>query len=69
MPQFVKVLHKDGERFQYLCQKYSHLSKAKLNEGVLVGPVICKMRFNSNFKARMTPKDKEAWIPIKQVVT
>lgn len=69
MKQFVKALPKDGECFKYLCEKFPHLSEAKLKEGVFVGPDIRKMMFDSNFENKMTTKEKEAWTSFKQVVT
>lgn len=69
MKQFVKALPEDGECFKYLCEKFPHLSEAKLKEGVFVGPDIRKMMFDCNFEAKMTTKEKEAWISFKQVVT
>ena len=40
MKQFVKALPKDGPCFIYLCDKFKHLSKAKIKEGIFVGPEI-----------------------------
>lgn len=69
MKQFVKALPKDGPCFKYLCQKFPHLSEAKLKEGVFTGPDIRKMMFDVNFESTMTSNEKEAWISFKQVVT
>lgn len=47
MKQFVKVLPKEGECFKYLCEQFTHLSEAKLKEGLFVGPDICEMAIST----------------------
>lgn len=47
MKQFVKALPKYGQSFQYLCEKFPHLLKAKQKEVVFVGRDIRKMMFES----------------------
>lgn len=69
MKQFVKALPKDGPCFKYLCQKFPHLSEAKLKEGIFNGPDIRKMMFDMNFASTMTLNEKEAWVSFKEVVT
>ena len=43
MKQFVKALPKDGACFMQLCDKFNHLSDAKIKEGIFVGPDIRKL--------------------------
>ena len=38
--QFVKALDKDSFAFAYLAEKFPSLSKAKIKEGILIGPQI-----------------------------
>jgi hypothetical protein len=53
----------------YLCKKFPHLSEAKLQEGVFVGPDIRKPMFNEDFLLTMTEVGREAWIAFNSVVT
>jgi hypothetical protein len=69
MIQSVKALPKTGNCFKYLCQKFPHLSEAKLKEGVFIGPDIRKLMFDENFLLKMTEVESEAWIAFKSVVT
>jgi hypothetical protein len=50
MKQFFKALPETGNCFKYLCKTFPHLSEAKLEEGVFVGPDIrklCSMKTSS----------------------
>ena len=68
MKQFVKALPKDGQCFQYLCDKFPHLSDAK-KKGVFVGPDIRTLMLDSKFELKMTLAEKEAWVSFKVVIT
>jgi hypothetical protein len=46
MKQFFKALPKTGNCFKYFCKTFPHLSEAKLEEGVFVGPDIRKLTFD-----------------------
>jgi hypothetical protein len=47
MKQFIKILPKTGNCLKHLCKKI-HLSRAKLTEGVFVGPDIRKLMFDED---------------------
>ena len=68
MKQFVKSLQKGGYCFKYLCTKFSKLSETKLKEGVFTGPDIRKFLINIIFVESMNEKEKEVWVPFKDVV-
>ena len=40
LKNFVKAMDKTGEAVQYLIRKFPRLNKAKIKEGVFVGPQI-----------------------------
>ncbi|GBM60777.1 hypothetical protein AVEN_233841-1 [Araneus ventricosus] len=65
MKQFVKALPKDGECFKYLCHQCPGLSKAKLKEGVFIGPDIRKMMEDENFETEMETNERKAWESFK----
>lgn len=68
MKQFVKALPKDGPCFKYLCDKFQHLSDAKIKEGVFVGPEIRKLMQDANFEKIMNKTEENAWNSFKLVV-
>ena len=55
--QFVKTLHKDFFAFAYLAEKLPSLSKAKIKEGILIGPQIRKIVPDETFNIHLTKKD------------
>jgi hypothetical protein len=67
--QFVKALTKTGNCFKYFCKNFPHLSKAKLKEGIFVGPDIRKIMFDEDLLLTMTQVEREAWLAFKSVVT
>lgn len=54
LKQFVKVLDKNGLCFQYICNKFSILSEAKLKEGIFDRPEIRKLMKDTTFQNSMT---------------
>lgn len=69
MKQFVKALPKSGNCFKYLCQKFPHISEAKVTEGIFVGPDIRRLMRDENFQSSMNEVEKKAWIALKDVIT
>ena len=69
MKQFFKALPKEGETFKYLCGEFLGLSKAKLKEGIFVGPDIRKLMRDPSFVDKMETKEKAAWTSFKLVAT
>lgn len=67
MKQFVKALDKDSACLQYMCQKFPSI-KAKVKEGLFVGPQIRKLMFDKTFESTMTQCELEVWNAIKTVI-
>lgn len=65
--QFVKALDIDGACFQYIKSKFSHLSDAKIKEGVFVGPDIRALMKDEDFVKCMKIDEKNAWLSFKKV--
>ena len=59
--QFVKNLDKESLAFEHLSKILPHLSKAKLREGVLIGPDIRKTFADDIFKSLLPPDMLLAW--------
>ncbi|XP_025162642.1 uncharacterized protein LOC112590438 [Harpegnathos saltator] len=68
MKQFVKALHKEGNGFKYLCTKFSHLSNAKIKEGIFIGLQIRLLTKDEKFEKTMTCLEREAWVSLKKVI-
>ena len=65
--QFVKALDKDSFAFAYLAEKFTSLSKAKIKEGILIGPQIRKIVLDETFNTHLTRKEKFAFESFKKV--
>ncbi|GBP14416.1 hypothetical protein EVAR_92401_1 [Eumeta japonica] len=61
MKNFVKAMNKSGAAFQYLRQKFSRLSEAKIKEGIFIGPQIRNLFNDVNFDSVLEGKEKQAW--------
>lgn len=66
--QFVKALNKDGKCFQSLRSEFPHISDAKIEVGISVGPDIRKLIKDENFVRTITATENNAWLSFKQVV-
>ena len=60
MKNFVKALDKTKAGFKYLYEKFPKLSKAKIKEGVLAGPQICKLLRGDTVDHLFHGKDNKA---------
>ncbi|KAL4131092.1 hypothetical protein QTP88_008441 [Uroleucon formosanum] len=59
---FVKAMGKtNSEGFQYLKEKFSKVSAAKLKEGILIGPQIRELIKDNNFVRCLNTAEQEAW--------
>lgn len=65
---FVKKLDKEGKAFGHLRSVFTHLSYAKLKEGVLAGPEIKQLIKDTHFVDFMSPVEAAAWNSFKMVV-
>ena len=62
MKNFVKALGKtELAGFQYLVEKFSKISEAKLKEGVFVGPQSREVLKDHGFEESLTSDKKEVW--------
>lgn len=61
MKQFVKALDKSDKCFKYICQMFPGLSMEKLKANTFVGPQICALINDNEFKNHMTKVELEAW--------
>ena len=52
----------------YLVEKFSNLSGAKIKEGIFVGPQIRQLIFDSSFDASMKDIKLMTWVAFKNVV-
>lgn len=68
MKQFVKALNTNSKCFKYIRSQFPHLSDAKVQEGIFVGPDIRKLMQDDNFVTTMSLKEKNAWQSFKAVV-
>ena len=65
--QFVKALDKNSFAFTYLAEKFPSLSKAKIKEGISIGPQIRKIVHDETFTTHLTRKEKFAFESFKKV--
>ncbi|CAH1105838.1 unnamed protein product [Psylliodes chrysocephalus] len=60
--QFVKALRKrSSEAFQYIYEKFSKLSDAKIKEGIFNGPQIREIIKDTEFPKKMVVDKEEVW--------
>ena len=67
MKNFVKAMNQDGAAFKYVCNKFPVLSKAKLKEGIIVGPQISKLSKDEDFDHTLSGTEKVAWNAFRDV--
>ena len=65
--QFVKALDKNSFAFTYLAKKFLSLSKAKIKEGIFIGPRIRNIVHDETFTTHLTKKEKFAFESFKKV--
>ena len=65
--QFVKALDKDSLAFAYLSKKFPSLSRAKIKEGIFIGPQIRKIVLDETFDTHLTRKEKCAFESFKKI--
>jgi len=65
MKNFVKAMDKEGAGLRYLGQKFTKISKAKINEGIFVGPDIRKLFKDEAFVEMLSQKERDAWLAFK----
>jgi len=68
MKNFVKTMNQEEAAFIYLREKFPRLSKAKLKEGIFIGPQIRDLIKDEYFDKLLQGKEKAAWYSFKFVV-
>ena len=66
---FVKAMNKEGEGFKHICETFCYKSKAKLEQGIFVGPEIRKLLKDDVFKMKLTSIELHAWEAFASVAT
>lgn len=62
MKQFVQALDKNGQCFQYICQKFTAMSIEKTKGGIFDCPQIKRLiKDSSTFETYMTKAERLAW--------
>ncbi|UYV77498.1 hypothetical protein LAZ67_15001294 [Cordylochernes scorpioides] len=64
---FVKAMDRNASGFAYLKQKFSSISKAKIKEGIFVGPQIRELQQNGNFQNSLNEVEAAAWNSFRNV--
>ncbi|GBM00315.1 hypothetical protein AVEN_32654-1 [Araneus ventricosus] len=60
-------MDKTGDGFNFLRTKFPRLSKAKIKEGIFVGPQIRQLFKDSTFVKHLNRKEKRVWLAFKNV--
>ena len=68
MKQFVKALEKDGDRFKYICMKFSGLTIEKVKAGIFYGLQVRQLINDANFCNFMNSAELSAWTAFTNVV-
>ena len=63
----MKALDKNSFAFTYLAEKFPFLSKAKIKEGIFIGPQIRKIVHDETFTTHLARKEKFAFESFKKV--
>ena len=61
MKNFVKAIDRDGPAFRYLHEKFHTLGKAKIKEGIFIGPQIRELLKDIQFDSIITGNETAAW--------
>jgi hypothetical protein len=69
MKNFVRAMDFQGNGFKYLKEKFGAvLTDAKIKAGVFVGPQVRQLINDSDFRSKLSPKEKAAWDAFVDVV-
>ncbi|GBM61396.1 hypothetical protein AVEN_70760-1 [Araneus ventricosus] len=69
MKQLVKAMDTNKATFTYLREKFPRLSKAKIKEGIFVGPKIRDIFKDTEFENLLDYDEKQVWDAVSQVCT
>ena len=69
MKNFVKSMDKTKKAFTHLQEKFSAISKAKLKEGIFIGPQIRQLFQDNIFNNLLEGREKRPWDTFKLVAT
>ncbi len=68
MKNFVKALYANNNGLYYLVEKFPHISAAKMNAGILIGPQIWELMWNHKFDRCLVGYEKNAWESFKLIM-
>jgi len=64
---FVKGMDKTGHGFQYVRNKFSNVSDAKIKEGIFIGPQIRELMQDKQFDEDLNETERNAWLSFKRI--
>jgi hypothetical protein len=64
---FVKAMSKEGQSVAYLQQKFPQVSKAKIKEGIFIGPQIRLLLGDPIFTKKLNKFENRAWRAFENV--
>jgi len=60
-------MNKTGHGFQYVRNKFSNVSDAKIKEGIFIGPQIRELKQDKQFDEHMNETERNAWLSFKRI--
>jgi len=67
MKNFVKGMDKTGHGFEYLRNKFTNVSDAKIKEGIFIGPQIKELMQDKQFDDDLNETERNAWLSFKRI--
>jgi len=67
MKNFVKVMDKTGCGFEYLRNKFSNVSDAKIEEGIFIGPQIRELMQDKQYDKDLNETERNVWLSFKRI--
>lgn len=67
MEQFVTVLNKDSDCFNFLVTEFPQKTEAKTIAGIFEGPQVCELIQDETFPQLMSELEKSAWLVFRKV--
>jgi len=67
MKNFEKSMDKTGRGYEYVRNKFSNASDAKIKEGISLGPQIRELIQDKQFDEDLNETERNAWLPFKRI--
>ena len=68
MKNFVKGMDKTGHGFEYLRNKFTNVSDAKIKEGIFIGPQIKELMQDKQFDDDLNETERNAWLSFERIL-